>query len=468
VERTISSILTYEPWHDLNLRDAQRAYLRLGSEVEVAQYVLLLIEDRGVQVVADRGCLWRYIPDTGLWTVLDRPEMTRIVQAIDGVGVGCGVNKTTGEPKYKPLKVSKALCDNVYALIGAFKARDGFFDAAPDALAFCNGVVTMGAGGVVSFEPKSPEWRQVHRLDFDWDEGAACPGFDRFLSEVVPADCADLLREWFGCALLGRSTDFAKALVLVGEGANGKSTLLNVIRALMPDGSVEAVAPQLMAQEYRRAKLAGCRLNVVNELPATEILEAEQVKAIISGDDIDARHIRMSPFSFKPRAGHVFAANELPGVRDMSRGFWRRWLVVPFAREFAEHEQDKGLSGRLIAGELPGVVASLVKAASAAVARGRFVEPAVASEEKTRWRHEADRVALFVSEKCSPCPAEDGCAAQQIHGAFTSWCTVNGYKPLNAVRFGKRLKRLGVTKVRTRDGARYGLEIKRGAHLSVV
>ena len=458
VGHIVDSLMRYDA--DDEAADALR--FELGDDAEISCVLVERLALDG-EMVADRDQLWQYDDAEGIWAVYEPQRMTRAVMALSGCWVRAGQNKD-GTAKYKPLKVSRALCDSVYALICAKKHRRGYFDLAAAGLMFTNGLLKVG--DAIELQPADPDWRQVSKMEMAWDADAKCPLFDRLLTTSLSSACARLFGQWCGVALLGRATDFGQGLILYGEGANGKSTLLDVYCALVADDALASIPPQLMDNEYRRAALSRCRVNVVNELPAADLLRSEQVKAIISGDAIDARHIRGQPFRFRPRAGHVFAANDLPGVRDMSEGFWRRWLIIPFDRIFAPHEQDKELAAKIIASELPGVVAWFVRCALDAIKAGRFAVPTESIVMRDRWRHEADRVSMFLEERASSKPGYT--AASILHQVFLSWCNQGGYRALNQTNFGKRLKRLGIGKKRTSGGWHYSVLLEPVKHLSLV
>jgi putative DNA primase/helicase len=131
--------------------------------------------------------------------------------------------------------------------------------------------------------------------------------------------------------------------------------LLDVINALFPPGSYTSVEPQNWGHEYHRAKLAGTRINLVAELPKAEILASSHFKQIITGDLTSARHPYKEAFNFRPTAGHIFLANNLPTVNDHSYGFWRRQAILEFKHVFAGRNADSSLTDTIIKNELPGM-----------------------------------------------------------------------------------------------------------------
>ena len=434
--------------------------LQLGDEVEVADCVARDLEGDGERLVYDRARLWSY--GAGVWTELEPHLLTMQVAAYSGAQVAAGRDRD-GEARFRPLKVSQRFTQGVGSLVKSSRTVSGWFDEAPAGLAFEGEFVSVDAEGAVVVETLAPSHRQTDAVAWAWEPGAFPWGFVAMLHECWRDDTdvedkVEALREWIGAALLGLTPRFQKALVMVGEGANGKSTVQEIMTALFPAGTVTAIPPQDMDQEYRRAALAAARLNCVAELPEADILMSEPVKAMVSGDLLTARHIREAPFQFRPRCGHVFSANTLPAVRDMSRGFWRRWMVLPFGRVFEAHEQDRGLAKRLIAGELGSIASWCIEGAAELVKRGHYVEPQSSVVSLAAWRRDADQVSMFIEERTEPTDQPETAAAE-LYNEYSLWAANSGHRRMSRVKFGQRIKRLGIETKKTMHGRTYAIRV---------
>lgn len=443
--------------------DAQDLKFALGSEAEIAREVIEELQIAKVAPVCDRGKIRIYRPAVGIWAELYPAEIRAVVARWDGEWIGTGGFNPDGTPKAKPLKVSSAISKGVVDLVEVYSASPGFFDGAAPGLTFANGFVSV-KGGRAHLEPFDPDQRSTDALPFVHEAGAIPNGFLKMLRECwrgeadLPERIA-LLREFVGACLLGLAPRYQRGLILVGDGANGKSTIQEIIRSLFDHGFVTAIPPQEMGQEYRRAMLSTARLNVVSELPEAEIMDSEAVKAVISGDLIIGRYIRNAPFSFRPRCGNIWAANALPGVRDMSRGFWRRWAVLTFGREFAPEEQDRELAARIIGSELPKIASWAIEGAACLESRGRYTEPASSTRAVEEWRLSADIVARFVAQRTVATPAcKTG--ARELYQVFQAWALAGGHKPLSVTKFGRALKRLQIRHSRHSSGVKYALSVK--------
>jgi len=417
-----------------------------GDQAEAALVWLDQIHPERGNLIFDRGALWKYKAARGVWGKLDPHWMTEKARTLAGYPVICGTNKD-GTPKIKPLRMDLSSVAGTVKLGQSRCARDGWFAAAEPGIACSEGFLAVEDGELV-IRDHSPLNRATFAIDGVIDPEAIPHLWIHALGGMfAPDDDAkekiQIMGEFLGACLMGEATRYQKALVLVGDGANGKSVILSVISALFPGDSVTAIAPQGMESEYRRALLANSRLNVVTEMPDSEVLESGPVKAILTGDMIDARAIRQDPFQYRPRAGHALACNILPPVRDTSRGFWRRWIVLPFNRVFEEHEQDRGLTERILASERTQIVAWALRCYLELAKRGKYDPPKSSVMALAEWRTDANSVSAFVEEECQMVPRKDGMTATELHKCFQIFCQEAGYRPLGRSTFGKRLKASG-------------------------
>jgi putative DNA primase/helicase len=412
-------------------------------------------EGGGPRLVFSEGRLWKY-DQSGIWMPVPEADQSVAVQRL----AGKTVRTTKG---IGPLKVRSNDVIGSIRLAEHQRHNPLFFDGASRGVAFANGVAEVSATGI-TMTPPSPEQRIRVRYPFPYDTKASAPRFEAFLVEIFQgdrdySDKIGLLQEFLGACILGQATLYQRCVVALGPGANGKGVLFKSMEDAMPAGTTSAIAPQLWNDQYRRARLVGVRLNVVSELPEQDILDSEAYKAVVSGDRIDARQIHKAPVDFRPIAGHLFAANRLPGTADHSAGFWRRPVIITFNRTFAPAEQDAGLADAIVASEIPGVVRWALEGAVRLLQRGRYVEPASSVEAVAAWRRTADPVALFVDECTVPlapsAPIIEGVGAAKLYQGFKAWCAENGHRVMASNKFGQRMKLLGKEGKHTAGGNRY-------------
>lgn len=406
-----------------------------GSDLEVANVTLHKLRAAGAQIVHDRDDFWNY--DGGMWHAKAGRAIEMEIHMLDGAPYG-------QKGRYK---VNQGRVAGAVKRAATLVAAPGFFDGAPSGVAFSNGFLRAGGTRV---EPISPEHRTLEILPYAYEPRAPRRRWEALLREVFQPD-ADaeekilLLQQFIGSCLVGVATKWQRCLILDGpQGDNGKSTILQITRQLFPPETQRSIPPQRWGHEYYLAQLAGARINLVAEMPKTDIDASEAFKAVISGDTVTGRVPKGTPFGFHPIAGHIFACNELPGTSDQSDAWWKRFLPLSFNRHFTETEQDKGLADRIIATEMPGVAAWAVEGARDALERGGLLVPPSVNTRKEEWRRSSDQVALFAADLLEPLQnGAPGEATFRLYATYAEWSRANGHKSVASPKFEARLRSLG-------------------------
>ena len=447
--------------------------LNSDAHVDIAELVAEhLCEGSNAGLIVDGEGFWRY--SGKVWQSLTPKTVRKAVLALNGHPIVRGIDSTSGEVTYRSLKATNALMEGVASVMSVqFGAgNEDFFKTAPFGLQFNNGFLTIDDEGELVLKASSPEWRQRVLMDWDWEPKAYAPRWEEALEEwfqVNPISEEKIgfdleqdalekrmfLQEFAGACLMGFATKFAKATVLLGSGQNGKSKFIEAVQMAFPEGAWSTVEPQTLSNEYRAAQLAGKRINFAADIPSTEIVSSHLFKAAVTGDVIMARHIRQDPFSFKPEAGHLFSANALPGTRDHSQGFWRRFVVIEFANQFSGDQLDPHL-GKKLRAEKPAIIAWMVRGAQRLLKNGQYTIPASSIHHLSNWRRDSDVVALWLEERTVDVhDAAEGTKPSIMWRDFDDWRNSSRYSPMGERTFYRRLKNLIGDPVRRSYGRRY-------------
>lgn len=247
----------------------------------------------------------------------------------------------------------------------------------------------------------------THCLPYAYDQAATCPRWLQFLSEVLvkedgrtpDPELAALFQEAVGYALT-TETRYEAMFWLSGGGANGKSTALGVIQSLLGSMAVSLDLGALGRPDasYYLAKLAGARVVFSTEAGKGQAVADDILKRLASGEPIPARPIRGEPITIRPVAKLFWALNNVPTVKDTSDGFWRRLRLIPFNRQFAEHERDTALGGKL-RGELPGILNWALAGLQRLRSHGRFTDAVAVRDAVAEYRTSQNVVALWLHER---------------------------------------------------------------------
>lgn len=247
--------------------------------------------------------------------------------------------------------------------------------------------------------PHSPDHLSPIQLPISYDPEACCPAIDRFVSEVFPRDAIDLAYEVPGWLMLP-DISIQKAVLLAGDGANGKSTFCNLLSKFLGTGNTAAISlHKLEGNKFAIGRLVGKLANICPDLPSEHLAGTSVFKALVGGDMMGAEHKYGDHFEFQPFCRLLFSANHLPRSSDSSHGFFRRWLVVPFDRQFSEAEaipRDE-LDARLTAPEeLSGLLNRALDALDRIRGQKGFSESETCKAASQDFRQTTDPLAVWL------------------------------------------------------------------------
>ena len=270
------------------------------------------------------------------------------------------------------------------------------------------------------------------------DPTAQCPAFDRYLDTTLDADVMPLVDEILGYCLIP-DTRFEKAVMLTGEGENGKSVFLDTLAALLGTDNVSNVALQdLEENRFRVAELYGKLANTFADLDARALRSSSMFKTLVTGDAITAERKFGQPFSFKPSARLLFSANRVPPSHDRTYAFYRRWLIIPFERSFKGKQADKSLRAKLRQ-ELPGIFNRAVRGLHRLFANEAFTEPVAVQEALKAYVRSNDNVRVFVDE-CVDVVAGQHISKKEFYAVYGVWCEQNGEQAISQKALKDALK----------------------------
>jgi putative DNA primase/helicase len=235
------------------------------------------------------------------------------------------------------------------------------------------------------------------------DLEATCPCWQKFLDRIFESktDLISYLQRVIGYSLTGEVSEQC-LWFFHGTGANGKSTFLGTILALMGDYGMQSVSELLMQRRNEshpteRADLFGRRFVCTVETEEGKRMAESLMKQMTGGDKVRARKMKQDFFEFQPTHKIFLAANHKPVIRGTDLAVWRRIKLVPFTVTIPEEEKDKNMLQKLIA-ELPGILTWALIGCLDWQVNG-LQEPPVVSEATAAYQQEQDLLSDFLAER---------------------------------------------------------------------
>lgn len=265
-----------------------------------------------------------------------------------------------------------------------------------------NGDIDLTTGELLKPDPQ----RYISRhTNICFVPEADCPRWKQTLRECLDDDeMVDYFQKVVGQAALGQ-TNKRLIVFLYGFGCNGKSTILEGMRATFGDYQRTASEDVFFGAGggSTRSDLIDLRGARLIELPETERggrFNATQMKRITGGDEISVR----APYAPKQErfslVGIPFiATNYFPDIREVDNGTWGRISLIEFPRNFdndPDFVKDEHL-GEKLALEYEGILNWVIEGALKVQKEG-LQKPEKMKKAIDRHREENDVLGQFIEE----------------------------------------------------------------------
>jgi putative DNA primase/helicase len=339
--------------------------------------------------------------------------------------------------------------------------RPDHFDRDPFLLNCKNGTIHLKEGKLY---PHRREDYITKILPVEFDKKAECPLWLKFLDKTfeVESEIIPYLQRILGYSLTGDMTEQC-FFILYGEGANGKSTLLETVRYVLGDYAKKA-APEAFFEKrndasagYEIAALEGARFVISDETQENRRLDEGIVKRITGGDMVSCRHMRQDFYEYAPTYKIFLATNHQPTIKGADIGIWRRIHMIPFNNQISDDERDPYLKEKL-KGEAPGILAWMVRGCLEWQERKGLHPPREILDATEEYRGEQDVLGDFINDRCTVGKSEF-VEKNSLYKGYAEWCKENEQSPLSLTNFTRKMKSKGYQISRTTD--RSGSTIKK-------
>lgn len=280
-----------------------------------------------------------------------------------------------------------------------------------------------------------------NRIDYEYNPDAYCEVMDKTLNKVCNNDpqIRSLLEEMIGYTLYRKNT-MQVCFILTGEGSNGKSTILNVIKRLLGKSNYTSLDLRELEDTFKPAELYNKLANIGDDISAKYLENSSVFKKVVTGESFIVQRKYAQPFELECYATQIFCANELPQVHDKSDGFSRRIVIVPFNAKFSKYDEDYDpfIEDKLLTDES---VIYLLKLAINGLRRvlinKSFTKSSVSESEKDDYMRLNNNVLDWFDSD----PKFENESATDVYMAYQVWCAQNGCQPVKKLNLGKEIKK---------------------------
>lgn len=280
-----------------------------------------------------------------------------------------------------------------------------------------------------------------NKIPVHYAEKADCLVIKKFLSEIVPIEDIPILQEIAGYTLY-KNYFIHKAIMLVGGGANGKSTFINLLKTFLgQDNCISIPLHHLEEDKFALANLYGKYANLFADLPSRALKNTSIFKMLVGEDLIPAEKKFKDKFFFTNYAKQIFSANQVPQSPDDSDAFFRRWIILNFPNQFLNSKADKTLLSKLTTPqELSGFLNFAIEGLKRLLDEQDFSNSLSVDKIRETYVRLSDSVGAFVMD-CIEVSLNTYELKKELYTHYADYCRNKKYPIVSENIFHKELQK---------------------------
>ena len=337
-------------------------------------------------------------------------------------------------------------------------AEEFFSNNSVNEIAVENGVLNIETKQLSTF---TPEKIFFQKIQVTYNPEANCEKIDAFFKDILTSE-EDIISmyELFGFCLK-KEYFIEKSFMFLGEGRNGKSKCLELLkRFLGPNNVVNIPLQKFERDQYSEAELLNKLANLAGDLSDQTINYTGTFKSLTGRDIISASRKYKTMVHFTNFAKQIFATNKLPKTNDTTIAFWERWVFFTFPYTFKNQEELTKLEAELqpqdfskyklinprIIEEIvsPQEMSGLLNKALAGLQRlnqnKKFTTSKSADEIKNLWIRKSDSFLAYCLENLEG-STEEFITAKDLRNKYQKYCRNTKSLPENDKRIKEVLNR---------------------------
>lgn len=290
------------------------------------------------------------------------------------------------------------------------------------------------------FLPHSPNYFFTNQLPIEYNLENDCPKIKKFLEEILREEDIPIIQELFGFCLW-RDYQIHKAFMFIGEGANGKSTIINLIKEFLGSENVSSVALQdFDTNRFASAELFGKLANLYADLPDKAMYSTGKFKMITGEDIISGEKKFKGRFNFTNFAKLIFSTNKVPMARDESGAFFRRWIFIKFPNIFEGEKCNPNILREITTPEeLTGLFNWSIEGLKRLLKNGRFSYSKTTNEIKELYERLSSSTVGFAKDWLE-IDSEGIIEKDEMYAKYVEYCKRKNFPVVANNIFARELK----------------------------
>lgn len=311
-------------------------------------------------------------------------------------------------------------------------------------IAFRNGIYDVVGDSLQEF---SPNIIVTNKIPWDYNSSAFNELTETTLNKLACGDPAirALLEECVGYCFY-RGAELGKAFILIGDKNNGKSTFLDLIKAVLGVENISALDLKELGDRFSTSMMFGKLANIGDDI-SDDFMQGAQVaifKKIVTGNRIKAERKGQDPFEFNPYVKLLFSANDIPRMKDKTGAVLRRLVIIPFNAQFSNTDPDYDPFIKYKLTE-PAAIEYLIALGMNGLRRilehQDFTKSDKVDQQVEQYEEENNPILAFIRDLENGEADIVNEATHDVYARYKLFCNESNVQPLSHGIFSKEIKR---------------------------
>lgn len=316
----------------------------------------------------------------------------------------------------------------------------------PYSIVFNNGILDVRD---LTLKEMTPDYHEAIKIEYNYSRYPYSETVDKFFKDISCNDkeIEQLLFESIGYALL-KTSELQTSFTLVGNGRNGKSTFLDLLKKIVGKKYYTAISYKDLAGNFRASDLIGKLISAAGDISSQPLTDTDLYKSIVGGEDIMLERKFKDSRALNLFATLFYSCNKLSRTPDTTDGFYRRQTIIPCDANLSEVSKIEGMRFKEALLTTEAVEYTIYKAVQAihnVFKRGDFTKSARAEQIKQEYIKDNSPILSWIKDEFHSKADIEKMTLKNAWVKYRSWCEDTGRKGiLNITNFKNELKNKGI------------------------
>lgn len=303
---------------------------------------------------------------------------------------------------------------------------------------FKNGIIDIESPSILI--EATPQYFTVNPIPWNIGNSDSTPVMDKIFEQWVGRDYVKTLYQILAYSLLS-DYPIHRLFCFIGEGLNGKSKFLNLLKNFVGCNNVTSTELDvLLSSRFEVTRLHKKLVCMMGETNFNEMNKTSILKKLTGQDLIGFEYKNKDPFEDINSAKILISTNNLPTTTDKTIGFYRRWLIIDFPNRFSE---KKDILNDIPEIEYENLAYKSINILSELLKNKEFYNEGNIEQRMKRYEDHSDPLEKFIKEFTTE-DYNGKIWKFDFEKKLNQWCQENRFRQMSEVAIGKKMKEKGI------------------------